>query len=549
MRFEMNEHNILIHAPSTTVRNYLQNYMGATYSDAKKYCKLIRTMGVMNELYEKVPELRTDEDFIRAGHELAMERQRTLNKRQVAIKLAKEWPADHPLRPYQCEDVEILTNMTTGGIFNEPRTGKTPTTIMMIKEKETLRNLIVAPASLLWTWYNEIQKWLPQACVFVVEGSKLTPKVLDAFLLDSKIGVQSFLIVSKNSLAAMDLEKIKFDLAVVDEAHFLRNYDSIQSKAVYKIKAAQRFALTGTPTVKGPDDIFGILKFLEPKKFTSYWQFVDRYFMEDINVHTGRKAVGSLRPGRKREMQELVGLMSVSRKRKDVMFWLPDKTYKRIYATMTAKQAKYYKEMKQQFYTEAEEQGWELDAPNLMAQMMRLRQIALDPRTVGNKEVGGKTKQLLQLLSDMDGKPAIIMSMFTGYLNILKQDLEAKKYRVGMIVGEKMTAKQKQAAADAFQRGEIDVLLCNIISAGTGWTLDRGDTIVFMDTAWNPSDNEQAEDRVTPTTKENLHDHNVIHLSVPGTVDDYMFDLLKRKKSLTDIINNGASNVLKELLS
>lgn len=343
---------------------------------------------------------------------------------------------------------------------------------------------------------------------------------------------------------------MKFDALVVDECHRLRNYNTAQSKAVFKLgkHAKHRFALTGTITVKHPADCFGTLKFLYPNKYTSFWGWAGRYFREDKNYHSGNPEVGAPIPERQAELQQTVGLISTARKRSEVMPWLPKKAYKVINAHMPIKQRKYYDDMRDTFIAESDDSTVVLDAENIMTQMIRLRQLSIDPRLVGFKEKGCKTTLLEQILKDQEEKsPVIVMSMFTSYLELLKEDLTKAGYTVDMITG-KMTAKKKQEAANKFQAGEVDVLLCNIISAGTGWTLDRGDTVIFIDNAWNPSDQQQAEDRVTPTTEDVEHGHNIIHISTIDSVDQRMFEILGQKKSLTDIINEGGREAVRQLL-
>ena len=521
---------------------------GATYYDKKKYCKLPRTMSTLNSLYRLIPEIREDKAYLEDGWKLKNELD------QLAMKRNQVWqaaPGDR-LRPYQRKDVQFLQELDAAGIFNDPRTGKTPTTLEMLRTKGTKRNLVVCPASLLYTWAKQSMEWFPEASVYVVDGKKNFDAALADFDHATKNqNYPAILIISKNMLANIeDFYKIQFDVAVVDEAHFLRNRDSNQSKAVMKIKADQRFALTGTPTVKHPSDIFGILQFLFPKDFTSYWNFCNWFFYVGDSRYSRGNVVGPPRAGREEHLQELVSRHSVFRKRSEVMPWLPKKEHKTLYAKMNDKQSKAYYEMEKLFFTECEETGAVVDAATILVKLIRLRQLSIDPRMVGFKTKGAKTEMLLQLLKDRkeddNPTPLIVMSTFTSYLKLLQDDLTAAGYRVDTIHGE-MTATAKQAAADAFQRGEVDILLCNIKSAGVGWTLDRGDTIVFVDSEWNPSDNEQAEDRVTPTTPENLHKHEVVHLSAMGTVDEKIFDLLRQKKSLTDIINQGAAALLNTL--
>lgn len=543
MRFRSDGNNVYLHDVSSDIKSYMVGHMGASFSKAKNYCKLPRTLEVMEELFRTIPDIGVIKEFVEEGRVLSKEREKMM---KLHIHAPKAEPGEK-LRLYQLQDASFLTNVSEAGVFNEPRTGKTPTIIRAIRDKGTKRNLIVCPASLIWTWKRQIDEWYPESSAFVVSDGKKAEKVMAEFC--SKSDRAHFLIVSKNRVNNMaSLMGQVFDVMVVDEAHFLRNYGTTQSKSIFKIKARQRFALTGTPTVKHPSDIFGVLKFLFPQMFISFWDFAERYFEAEFNPFnmTG-KSVGKIRPHREEELKKLVAINSISRKRKDVMPWLPDKNVKTVYAKMGFTQQKAYDEMRN-WFTTVMDSGEEVDATNILTQLMRLRQIAIDPRVVGSKKVGCKTETLIQWLKDRDKpEPVVVMSMFTSYLNLLKSDLEAEGYKVGTITGE-MTNNQKQGAADSFQAGELDVLLCNTISAGTGWTLDRGDTVIFMDNAWNPSDMEQAEDRVTPTTPDRVHEHNIIHIATMDSVDEKMFDIIKRKKHLTDILNVNARDSIREFV-
>jgi len=545
MQFSADNQQFYIKGAPAPLRKYMVNYMGAAYSQAKDVCRLPRTLQCLKELCTRMPEFLKIEAVVQEGYRLTQE-----VKQRAALQQAEppEIPKDR-LRKYQRQDVEFLKQMNAAGVFNEPRTGKTPTTLVMLKEKGTRRNLIVCPASLIWTWAREAREWYPEAEVFVIGGKEKGEETAEKFFKASKLK-PALLIVSKNRvdrIKAFDREMV--DVLIVDEAHYLRNYKTIQSKAVFRLKRRQAFPLTGTPTVNHPSDIYGLLHLMFPKAFSSYWGFVGRYFKEAYNPYNATgKDVGDVREDRAEELQQLVALNSVARKRKDVMPWLPDKVRKTIYAKMGASQQKAYDNMRDYFETVLDS-GEEIDAPTVLAQLTRLRQLSIDPRMLGGRARGCKTELLIEWLNEREdtSRPVVVMSMFTSYLNLLKDELDLEGYRVGMITGE-MSGTDKQKAADDFQSGNIDVLLCNIISAGTGWTLDRGDTVVFVDNAWNPVDMQQAEDRVTPTTVERNHEHNVIHIATVDSVDEKMFKLLERKKNLTELLNTAARDTLKELL-
>lgn len=543
MNITYDDNFIYVVGAQASIRDYLVARMGASYSKAKDHCRLYKNTHIMNELWLKVPDLRSVPGFMELGYELKRSKEMLLTTR---TEIASLEPVSELLRPYQNEDVNLLKEFEVFGVFNEPRTGKTPTVLAGVMQAGVSTALIVVPASLMWNWFYEIEKWVIDAHAEVIDASAKFEKKYAAF--NNSKAKHRFLIMSKNMLPNLvhNIEQVNFGAIIVDEAHFLRNHATRQSKAIYRLKGKRRYVLTGTPTVKHPSDIYGILKFLYPKKYNAHQAFLDRYFRKDFNPFSDSgKKVGGIIPEREQELQEEIGFISTSRKRSEAMAWLPEKEYEFIKTPMTPAQDKAYQDMKEMFYHE--DQGDSVDAMNVISQLGRLRQIAIDQRTVGLKTIGAKTNLLKQWLQDNDKPASVIMSMFTGYLEILEKDLTAAGYKVAMLTGQQ-TLAEKKANAEAFQRGEIDLLLCNTITAGTGWTLDRSDTVIFMDNAWNPADQQQAEDRVTPTTPERLHRHRVIVLMTAGTVDEWMFELLKTKKSLTDVLNEGGQKVLRNML-
>jgi SWI/SNF-related matrix-associated actin-dependent regulator 1 of chromatin subfamily A len=136
--------------------------------------------------------------------------------------------------------------------------------------------------------------------------------------------------------------------------------------------------------------------------------------------------------------------------------------------------------------------------------------------------------------------------MFTSYLKLIAS-LLPPDVDYGMITGETHSTVRQKTVED-FQKGKLKVILCNIIAAGVGLTLDRAETIIFTDKAWNPADNEQAEDRITPVSKERNHKHSIITFEAEDSVDARINRLLDDKKSITDIINEGGMQAVKKLI-
>lgn len=540
LRIKIDKHHVFVDVPFGA-KDIAKYDLAGSYSKAERMWKFPKNLHMMAELLEYFPELKASNQFMNAGAKL-----RAIREMFLDLKRPEDMPGDDRLRPYQRVDVAYLKKVPAAGIFNQPRTGKTPTSIVLMMELQTRRNLVICPASLIFNWEKEFQVWYPDMKTFVINGTKKKKeKIMNEYMTTSGHRV---LIVSKDTWKGVykQWDSFDFDSCFVDEAHFLRNRDTIQSRAVQKVRAKRRYALTGTPAVKGTDDVFGILQFLYPEKYTSYWQFIDRYF--EINTNwMGQNEVAGINPKRRAELEELIGFTSVQRKRKDVMKWLPDKIRQDIYVEMGTKQRKLYNDMVDWFCAHDEETGHEVDTMDALSKLMRMRQLCLDPTLLGfDKAASAKTDALMDWLKD-NTEPVVIMSMFTSYLKKLKTTLEAKGYKVGMINGE-MSNKQKFGEAQAFQDGKRNIILCNAISAGTGFTLDKAEVIIFTDKAWNPAENEQAEDRITPTTEAKNHSHTIISLICKDSYDEILDKILSNKQSMTDIINSGGMEAIKRLL-
>lgn len=549
MKFKLTPHYVWVKTPYDQ-KDLVRHELNGVWSKKEGMYKFPRNIHAMRELVKYFPQLRTDMSYIEAG-------KRMVGARDHALKLKSrvDCAGDTRLRPYQRVDVDYLKRLPSALIANEPRTGKTPTSIILMKELsmsyDMKKFLVIAPASLTLNWEKEIETWWKgELGVYLIKGTlKKRGALYDQFKKDTGVNV---LIISKDTWKndfqdCWQDSKCEFDAVFVDEAHYLRNSDTTQSKAVYRVKAKRRYALTGTPTIKHAIDIFGILKFLYPDRFTSYWQFAERYFVMSEDMW-GHKQIGAIKEHRKAELQEMLGFMGVQRKRSEVMSWLPEKQYITHYCGMDKKQEKLYKQMLDDFIVQIEEdENTFVDASNVLVQLTRLRQLCLDPRLLGFDVRGTKTDNLLEWL-DNNREPIVIMSMFTSYLQLIKPEIEKLGLKVGEINGQ-MSSSDKERAKVDFQEGRLDILLCNIISAGVGFTLDRAKVILFTDKAWNPAENEQAEDRITPTTKEKNHAHEIVSFVVSGTVDERMDSILKDKKSMTDLINEGGREAIRRLLT
>lgn len=511
---EVTNHHIFVDVPTA-----VGTKIDGVYVKSKRLWRVPFNLGALRDLH------KLGYDVLELGKQLSEEYKDTLDLKSLSSS------AETKLREYQAQDVTFIASQVYAGVFNEQRTGKTPT-MCRVLERVSQRSVIICPASLVLNWRDEVTVWTSMKPLVAMGTKKRRELMYKEFY---EMG--GVLIVGKET-ARNDvdmLQSLKIHTLVVDEAHFLRNRRSKQSESIVKIgrTVKRRYALTGTPATSSPADVFGILHFLDPERWSSYWQFAERYFKISKGFGSS-KLVGKFKStARQREYEELLNIVSVQRKRRDVMKWLPDKQYQTVKLKLEGIQKRAYDEM----LTTFEVEGIELDAPTVLAQLTRLRQLTSVPSVLGLDEMGVKFNFILQWLEDNPDEQLLIFSNFSSGLKELRNAIVSKKVKAELIIGDTTKAYRK-AYVDLFQSGKLKVLLCNIEAAGTGLTLDAAGTVIFLDRHYNPAQNEQAEDRIIATQQDRNLNALIIDLVCEGTIDEKVLQVVKEKKSITEVVNN-----------
>jgi SNF2 family DNA or RNA helicase len=503
-------------ANETTARR-----LDAKYLKSKKAYRLPNTIGALKELHNYGYNVSA------YGSHKANARQEFLALKNLDTNDVLHMELDQRLRPYQRVDIHYLTQLPHCAVFNEQRTGKTPTALQLVQREKPSHVIVCCPASVVLQFSKEVTTWTNYTPIPYNGTPKQREKCLESFKSQRNV----ILLASPQTLK-QDKEKLtglKDFYFIVDEAHFLRNHQTKQSETIFQIgkHAKKRIALTGTPSVNQGSDIFGILKFLYPTKFPSYWDFVDRYF-KTWSPPWGGKEINGYK--RKEELQEILDLISVQRKRSEVMKWLPPKQYQTINLEMSKKQRKHYKEMLQDFMTE------EIETIGILDQLIRLRQICLAPSILDIEAPSIKETFLKEWLHDNPTESVIVFSNFSSYLKKLHQETEGS----GLIIGE-VSKPQRLKVQEDFQAGKTKVIFANIQAAGTGLTLDAGSTIIFLDRHFSPSQNAQAEDRIVATTQASNQSSLIIDLVCTESIDERIHQILTKKEDVTKAINNYKS--------
>lgn len=441
------------------------------------------------------------------------------------------------LRQYQKEDAIFASKLPAAALFNEQRTGKTPTALYVLQLKGLTKNLIVAPASALYQWADEYETWLKQPCLVCVGTPNQRQNIINRWTHGLVISYDMLKMKTKKGTQIGELYNIKAaqpEAVILDEAHRIRNYNTATSKAAFSlINTPYRMALTGTPAPNKAYEVWAILHFLYPHTFSSYWEFIEKYFFSSrqINPKTNRTYIDIGPPTRegKYVLNYILKSIATNRKRKDVMTWLPEKDYVKIKLPLTENQKRYLHELQEFYETE------HITTIGILDRLIRYRQICNDPKLLDLKGNSPKTDWLLQYLKDYPERSVIIFSKFTSYLHRLSELLPIKH---GKIVGSTPVTARREICQQ-FQAGKLKILLLNIDAGKEALTLDRAEAAIFLDRFPPVGDLSQAEDRFIATTKEKADKlHLIYHVTMRDSFEQKIDTMISSRYSETDIINH-----------
>ncbi|ENH98429.1 non-specific serine/threonine protein kinase [Gracilibacillus halophilus YIM-C55.5] len=444
---------------------------------------------------------------------------------------------DAELRDYQhtgYQWMKTLSHYHLGGILaDDMGLGKTLQTITYLlsdiqHQDSTYQALVVAPASLVYNWKKEVEKFAPQLTSGVIVGQKKQRKQLIQEHENTNILITSYPTLRQDHEW---YEEKSFDCFILDEAQAIKNHLTLTAKAVRAIRAKQYFALSGTPIENSLDELWSIFHTISPGLFGNKKEFTSL----DANY-----------------IARITRPFILRRVKKDVLEELPDKIETVQYSELTKQQKEVYIGYLQRIQNEMDEtieqKGFEKGKLQILAGLTRLRQICCHPSLFLENYQGesGKLNQLLELTDDLQaqGKRTLIFSQFSSMLQIIYQALEAQGYPAFYLDGSTPTEKRMEMV-EAFNQGEKGFFLISLKAGGTGLNLTGADTVILYDLWWNPAVEEQAAGRAHRIGQEKAV--QVIRLITEGTIEEKIYHLQQQKRELVDQIIQPGETLLSKL--
>lgn len=448
------------------------------------------------------------------------------------------------MREYQKKGflwIKTLKNNGFGGILaDDMGLGKTLQVIAFLLSEfidagphDNKRCLIVAPASLVFNWSSEIERFAPALCTRIVTGTADERKHII-----QESGERDILLTSYD-LLKRDIDSyagLRFYCQVIDEAQYIKNHNTQAAKAVKEIAAPFKLALTGTPVENRLSELWSIFDYLMPGFLYAYQRFREEMELPIVQ-NQDENAM--------RKLQKMIGPFVLRRLKKDVLTDLPDKLEENVYAKLEGEQQKLYNAHVQRMrmmLDKTSEEEFKNSKIQILAELTKLRQLCCDPSLLfeGYRENSAKMEMCLDLIRNAinGGHKLLLFSQFTSMLDLIRTSLEKEGIGYYLLTGSTPKEKRLQMV-EQFNQDDTPVFCISLKAGGTGLNLTAADIVIHYDPWWNLAVQNQATDRAHRIGQRNVV--NVYKLIVKGTIEDNIMKLQEKKMELAEQVLGGES--------
>uniref|UniRef100_A0A1A8BF26 Chromodomain helicase DNA binding protein 1-like n=1 Tax=Nothobranchius kadleci TaxID=1051664 RepID=A0A1A8BF26_NOTKA len=461
------------------------------------------------------------------------------------------------LRDYQLDGVQWLAqcqNNQQGCILaDEMGLGKTCQTISLLVYMSGALGqkgpfLVLSPLSVLENWRNELERFAPSLTLLCYKGDKERRAEIqrEANTQDFSVLLTTYELCLKD---ASYLKRWRWKVLVVDEAHRLKNQNSLLHKTLTEFTVGFRVLLTGTPIQNNLQELYSLLSFIQPSIFAA--EDVDSFVNSYSNVQS--------QPALAADLQSILEPFLLRRIKSEVAVDLPKKMELVVYHGMSALQKKYYKAI---LVKDIEAFGNEQGSRNrLLNILMNLRKcvdhpylfdgVEPEPFEMGEHlvEASGKLCLLDRLLAFLhkEGHRVLLFSQMTRMLDILQDYMEYRGYSYERLDGS-VRGEERNLAVKNFSSKDMFVFLLSTKAGGVGLNLTAADTVIFVDSDFNPQNDLQAAARCHRIGQN--RPVKVIRLLARDTVEEIMYSRAVSKLQLTNtVIEEGRFSLLDQAQS
>lgn len=440
----------------------------------------------------------------RAGHSVIITpdaeefiQQRLFQDRiQDRVAEIRKRPAKHRLRrellktellPYQLDGIGFAVGAGRAILADDMGLGKTIQGVgvaeLLAQEAGIRKVLVVCPASLKSQWRNEIHRFSDRDCQIVVGSAKERPAQYD--------NERFFTICNYEQVLrdVLTIERIKWDLIILDEAQRIKNWESKTSNVIKSLKSPFALALSGTPLENRLDELYSVVQFIDDRRLAPAFRFFNRHRVADERG----KVLGYTNLSQLRENLKPILLR---RTRDSVMKELPPRTTEVVRVPPTDEQFVLHNSHMQIVSTIVNKKFLtEMDLLRLQKALLMCRMAANSTFLVEKKDpsYSSKLERLGELFDDLAREPdrkTVLFSEWTTMLNLLEPMLEERGIDFVRLDGS-VPQKKRQQLVHRFQHHDACRMFLTTNAGSTGLNLQSANTVINVDLPWNPAVLEQ----------------------------------------------------------
>ena len=468
--------------------------------------------------------------------------------------LAPEEP-EFKLRDYQLEGLNWLGHswckQNSVILADEMGLGKTIQTISFLSyvfEEHLVHGpfLVVVPLSTIQGWQQEFQRWAPHMNTVIYIGDMISREKIRHFEMyasGNKKQLKFHALLTTYDFLLKDskyLSSINWSVILVDEAHRLKNDDSMLYRTLIQFESQHRILITGTPLQNSLKELWSLLHFIMPNYFNDWNHFDSKYSSLLTTNDTSLVKRSS-------ELHKELEPFLLRRVKRDVEKSLPAKVEQILRVEMTRLQKQYYKWILTRNYRAlTNERGGNL--PSFINIMMELKKCAnhaffvkrddennatLDEIIKGSGKLLLLDKLLLKLRAS--NHRVLIFSQMVKMLNILAEYCKLRRFPFQRLDGS-MKGEIRRQALNSFNRDGSDdfIFLLSTRAGGLGINLATADTVIIYDSDWNPQNDLQAQARAHRIGQKKQV--NIYRLVAKQSVEETIIERAKQKMVLDHLV-------------
>lgn len=441
------------------------------------------------------------------------------------------------LRDYQYDGFQWMVRLDSWGagacLADDMGLGKTIQAIsFMLDKSEDGALLIVAPASVVPNWRNELNRFAPSLNVVVLN----TEPDRAAAIADADAGTVILTTYGLLNTQEEQLVEKEWGCICLDEAHTIKNRDTKTSAVCMKLQSKHRIILTGTPLQNHLGELWNLFQFINPGLLGTYEMF-QKKFITPIEAGGNEE--------RRQQLRRIIQPFMLRRTKQEVATELPDKEDIKLYVELSEDEMGVYEVIRRRAKDELEmlEQTGQKVNMNTLAEITRLRMAACAAQLAEKKWKGecSKLDAFASLVQDLNqnGHRALVFSQFTSFLGMAAKRLDDAGIPYFYLDGSTPMAKREKMVKD-FQKGKNNVFLISLKAGGLGLNLTGANYVIHLDPWWNPAIEQQATDRAHRIgQKEKV---TVYHLVSQNTIEEKILRLHEQKRDLADSLLDGTNN-------